>query len=59
MFGVTLRKTNKVTNEPRDERRGAAAVGQSSADAVLADNRRCHYGGLLVPVGALSRVPND
>jgi hypothetical protein len=35
------------------------APGETNADAVLADNRRCHYSGLLVPVGALSRVPMD
>ena len=29
---------------------------QTYADAVLADDWRCHYSGLLVPVDALSRV---
>ena len=27
--------------------------------AVLANNRRCHHSGLLVPVGALPGLPND
>jgi hypothetical protein len=33
--------------------------GQTDADAVLANNRRCYHSGLLVPVGALPGLPND
>ena len=35
------------------------AACQTNGDAVLAHNRRCHYSGLLVSVGALSRVSDD
>src|SRR6516165_9757553 len=33
------------------------APGQANANAVLANNRRCHHSGLLVPVGALPGLP--
>jgi hypothetical protein len=34
-------------------------LGRSDADAVLADDRRRHRGGLLVPVGPLPGLPHD
>jgi hypothetical protein len=47
---------------PRRKRQIGAQPTQVLEDAeglILADNRRCHYSGLLVLVGTLPSLPND
>jgi hypothetical protein len=48
-----------LEDSERLNRRLERAPGKADADAVLADDRCCHHGGLLAPMGALPSLLHD
>jgi hypothetical protein len=58
-YAASKLPTAPVASRPETGYSACAAPGQTDADAVLTDDRRCHHRRLLVPASALPGLPHN